>query len=130
MKIEQGTMVALGYGKYFRSDSIVGLEPIEEGRGPGKRTRVYIDGHTEPIIASRTESTILRDLVEAPAEVTQAREHTELLNDILESIADVPSMLRAIIRDQGKWDLDRLEEHIREVLEAEENEVANQKQVD
>ena len=88
MRIEQEIMVALrkalkyhrtaGYGKYFRSDSIVGLEPIEEERGPGKRTKVYIDGHTEPIIASRTEGTILRDLVEAPAEVTQAREHTEL----------------------------------------------------
>ena len=132
MRIEQGIMVALrkalkyhrtaGYGKYFRSDSIVGLEPIEEERGPGKRTKVYIDGHTEPIIASRTEGTILRDLVEAPAEVTQAREHTELLRDILESVADIPSMLRSIIRDQGSWDLDRLEEHMREVLEAEESE--------
>lgn len=122
MRIEQGIMVALGYGKYFRSDSVVGLEPIEEERGPGKRTKVYIEGHTEPIIASRTEGTILRDLVEAPAEVTQAREHTELLRDILESVADIPSMLRSIIRDQGSWDLDRLEEHMREVLEAEENE--------
>ena len=122
MRIEQEIMVALGYGKYFRSDAIVGLEPIEEGRGPGKRTKVYIDGHTEPIIASRTEGTILRDLVEAPAEVTQAREHTELLRDILESVADIPSMLRSIIRDQGSWDLDRLEEHMREVLEVEESE--------
>ena len=122
MRIEQEIMVALGYGKYFRSDSIVGLEPIEEGRGPGKRTKVYLDGHTEPIIASRTEGTILRDLVEAPKEITQAREHTELLKDILESVADIPPMLRSIIRDQGRWDLDRLEEHMREVLEAEEGE--------
>ncbi len=122
MKIEQGIMVSLGYGKYFRSDSIVGLEPIEEGRGAGKRTKVYIDGHTEPIIASRAEGTILRDLVEEPKEVTQSREHTELLRDILESVADIPSMLRSIIRDQGEWDLDRLEEHMKEVLETEENE--------
>ena len=100
----------------------MGLEPIEEGRGPGKRTKVYLDGHTEPIIASRTEGTILRDLVEAPKEITQAREHTELLRDILESVADIPPMLRSIIRDQGRWDLDRLEEHMREVLEGEENE--------
>jgi hypothetical protein len=36
MRVEKGVMVALGYGKYFRSDSIVGFEPIEEdeGRGP------------------------------------------------------------------------------------------------
>lgn len=121
MKIQQGIMVALGYGKYFRSDSIVGLEPIEEDRGAGKRTKVYIDGHTEPIIASRTEGTILRDLSEAPREVTQSREHTELLRDILESVTDIPPMLRSIIRDQGEWDLDRLEEHMKEVLEAEDN---------
>ena len=121
MKIQQGTMIALGYGKYFRSDSIIGLEPIEEDRGAGKRTKVYIDSHTEPIIASRTEGTILRDMIEAPKEVTQSREHTELLKDILESVADIPPMLRSIIRDQGEWDLDRLEEHMKEVLEAEDN---------
>lgn len=121
MKIGSGNMVALGYGKYFRSDVIVGLEPIEEERGPGQRTQVYITGHTNPIIASRTEGAILRDLVEAPQEFTAAREHTELLRDILESVMEVPSMLRSIIRDQGQWDLDRLEEHMREVLEMEES---------
>jgi hypothetical protein len=40
MNIEAGRMVPLGYGKYFRSDRIVGLEPIEAGRGPGQRTKV------------------------------------------------------------------------------------------
>lgn len=121
MKIGSGIMVALGYGKYFRSDSIVGLEPIEEGRGPGKRTKVYITGHADPIIASRTEGAILRDLLEAPKEITQAREHIELLRDILESVTEIPPMLRSIIRDQGRWDLDRLEERLREVLEMEES---------
>lgn len=120
MNIQQEIMVALGYGKYFRSDSIVGLEPIEDERGPGKRTKVYIEGHTEPIIASRAEGTILRDLIEAPKELTQSREHTELLKDILESIADVPPMLRSIIREQSDLDLDSLEEYMREVLEIEE----------
>ena len=48
MKIEPGQMVPLGYGKYFRSDRIVGLEPIEEGRGPGQRTRVYIEQLATP----------------------------------------------------------------------------------
>jgi hypothetical protein len=28
-------------------------------------------------------------------------------------------MLRSIIRDQGNWDLDRLERHVREILETE-----------
>jgi hypothetical protein len=43
MRIERGVMVFLGYGKYFRSDRIVGLEPLEEGRGPGRRTKVYVE---------------------------------------------------------------------------------------
>lgn len=43
MKIEYGKMVALGYGRYFESDSIVGLEAVKEEREPGNRTRVYID---------------------------------------------------------------------------------------
>lgn len=120
MKIKHDTMIPLGYGKYFRSDAIAGLEPIEEERGPGKRTRVYIEGHTEPIIASRTESTILRDLVEEPEEVLEAKECVELLKDILESVIDVPPMLRTIIHGQGNWDLDRLEERMRELLEPEE----------
>lgn len=120
MKISSGIMVALGYGKYFRSDSIVGLEPIEEGRRPRKRTQVYITGHPDPLIASRTEGAILRDLVESPEEIFQAREHIELLRDILESVREIPPMLRSIIRDQGKWDLDRLEERLRDVLGMEE----------
>ena len=116
MRIETGLMVPLGYGKYFRSDSIVGLEPIEEGRGPGQRTKVYIEALTTPIVASRSEGAILRDMVETPKEITKSHEQRELLSDILETIADINPLLRSIVRDQGKWDLDRLEERIRDVL--------------
>jgi hypothetical protein len=120
MNIQKGLMVPLGYGKYFRSDSIVGLEPVEEGRGPGQRTKVYIEHLPEPIIASRSEGAILRDLVEMPKEITKIREQRELLSDILDTISDINPLLRSIIRDQGKWDVDRLEERIREVLREDE----------
>jgi hypothetical protein len=119
MRIAKGHMVALGYGKYFRSDSIVGIEPIEEGRGPGKRTTVYVEHLSVPIIASRSEGAILRDLVEMPKEVTKTRELYEMLRDILETIQDINPLLRSIVRDQGHWDLDRLEERISEVLQEE-----------
>src|SRR6267378_5332380 len=36
MDVQRGRMVFLGYGKYWRSDRILGLMPIEEGRGPGQ----------------------------------------------------------------------------------------------
>ena len=119
MKVELGVMIQLGYGKYFRSESIMGLEPIEEERGPGKRTNVYIEGFSNPIVASRGEGAILHDLTRSPDEIIQIREHTELLKDLLDSISGIPPMLRSIIRDQGNWDLDRLERHVREILETE-----------
>ena len=116
MRVEKGIMVPLGYGKFFRSESIVGLEPIEENRGPGRRTHVYVNHIDHPLIASRSENAILRDLSDEPQEELQAREKHQLLVDIVSSIAGINPMLRSIIRDQGKWDLDRLEERAREIL--------------
>jgi hypothetical protein len=114
MRVEKGVMVALGYGKYFRSDVIVGLEPMEEeeGRGPGQRTWVYIQGLEEPVIASRSEVAILRDMVETPREVTRAREQYQLLVDILETVHEFDPVLRRIVQQQANWDLDRLERQI------------------
>src|SRR5207247_8712094 len=56
-------MVFLGFGKYARADRIYALEPLPEGeRGHGRRTRVWIEGVPDPIVASRTERTILHDM--------------------------------------------------------------------
>jgi hypothetical protein len=61
-------MVFLGYGKFVRADRIYALEPIDgDDRGDGRRTRVWVDGMAEPLIASRTERTILADMGEATA---------------------------------------------------------------
>jgi hypothetical protein len=56
-------MVFLGFGKYARADKIYALEPLRgEERGDGRRTRVWIEGVEEPLVASRTERTILHDM--------------------------------------------------------------------
>jgi hypothetical protein len=61
-------MVFLGYGKFVRADRIYALEPIEgDDRGDGRRTKVWVDGMAEPLVASRTERTILSDMGEATA---------------------------------------------------------------
>jgi hypothetical protein len=61
-------MVFLGFGKYARADKIYALEPlIGDDRGGGRRTRVWIEGIPEPIVASRTERTILHDMGEEAA---------------------------------------------------------------
>jgi hypothetical protein len=56
-------MIFLGFGKYARADKIYAVEPLGEGdRGHGRRTKVWIEGVPDPIIASRTERTILQDM--------------------------------------------------------------------
>ncbi|WP_083664153.1 hypothetical protein [Ornithinimicrobium sp. CNJ-824] len=63
-------MVALGFGTFARADRIYALERITgEERGGGRRTRVWIDGVPDPLIASRTEATILRDMGQEAAVV-------------------------------------------------------------
>ena len=67
-------MIFLGFGKYARADKIYALEPITgEDRGHGRRTLVWVDGITEPIVASRTEQTILDDMADASAVVADVR---------------------------------------------------------
>jgi hypothetical protein len=61
-------MVFLGHGKFARADRIFALEPIAaDERGGGRRTRVWVDGIPEPLVASRTERTILADMGESLA---------------------------------------------------------------
>lgn len=56
-------MVFLGFGKYARADRIYSLQPITgEDRGGGRRTHVWVEGIAEPVVASRTERTILHDM--------------------------------------------------------------------
>lgn len=59
-------MVPLGYGKFVRADRVFALVPLEGAhRGDGRRTLVYVEGVDEPIIASRSEAAIARDVAEA-----------------------------------------------------------------
>jgi hypothetical protein len=79
MEIKPNRMVSLGYGKYWRSDAIVGLQPIEEDRGPGRRTEVYTATVDDPIVASRSEQAILHDMAIASDEHFRIQEAREML---------------------------------------------------
>jgi hypothetical protein len=116
MYMDKDLMVPLGYGKYCRADSIVGLEPIEEGRGPGQRTKVIVEHLSTPMIASRSTEAIVRAMVHLEQAGERTHERDQLLGEILQAITDINPLLRSFIRDQGKWDLDRLEERIRDVV--------------
>lgn len=59
-------MVALGYGKFVRADRVYALVPLEGGdRGDRRRTLVHVDGIEAPLVASRSEQAIARDLAVA-----------------------------------------------------------------
>jgi hypothetical protein len=93
-------MVFLGFGKYARADRIFALEPIRgDERGDGRRTRVWVEGVPNPIIASRTERTILHDMGEDAA--TQAVVVDEAL-DLAQRLATAAEAGRVDLGDLGR----------------------------
>lgn len=106
MDIKPGRMVYLGYGKYWRSDAIVGLMPIGgENRGPGQRTDVYTATLDAPIVASRSEIAILRDMAVASDEQFRMQEAREVMGDMLDALDDVPDVLRRVLATEAQFDV-------------------------
>lgn len=94
-------MVFLGFGKYARADRIYALEPLGDGeRGHGRRTRVWIDGVPEPIVASRTERTILHDMGQEAAGVDSQIVDQAL--DLAERLAEQTQAGRVDLADLGR----------------------------
>lgn len=106
MKVVPDRIVSLGFGKYVRADKIAALVPIEEDRGSGRRTLVYVEGMKEPLVAGRTESTILRDMVGAESGAM------ELLRELQMQIGQVRPLLKGSIRSEAGLDLDQLSRRI------------------
>ena len=101
-------MVFLGFGKYARADKIYALEPIRgDDRCGGKRTLVWVDGIAEPIVAARTERTILHEMGQ------EAAAGTKLLDDALSFAERV-----AADSEKGRVDLGDLGRRARKLLEA------------
>ena len=69
MRIQPGQLVALGYGAYVRSDEVTAVEPIIDGRGPGRRSQVWVrDSPCRSWLPGRTvrSSTIWSHLTTRP----------------------------------------------------------------
>jgi len=126
LEVKKQVIVALGYGKYFLSDKIVGFVPIEDDRGPARRTYVYIDGLPEPVIASRTESRMLNDMtVEGPGEFNAAIA-LELVERVHMDLQHVGPMLRRSIREECGLDLDDIEKRMKELLSGDDQAVVQE----
>ena len=99
-------MVALGFGKFARADRIFALERITgDERGDGRRTRVWIEGVADPLIASRTEATILRDMGQESA----------IAGPELDEALDLAARLAAAA-EEGRVDLGDLGRRARRLL--------------
>ncbi|HEU4449938.1 MAG TPA: hypothetical protein VFR63_08180 [Gaiellaceae bacterium] len=101
-------MVFLGFGKYARADRIYALEPLRgDERGGGRRTRVWVEGVADPIVASRTERTILHDMGQ------DAAVGSRLLDEALSFAERI-----AVDAESGRVDLGDLGRRARRLLEA------------
>lgn len=116
MEIKLGRMVHLGYGKYWRSDEIVGLCPIETDRGPGRRTEVFVGTREEPLVVSRSEQSILRDMASMPEEEFDAETARGILAELLEDLHDVTPVLRRMLENEVRLDMDLWERRIKGLL--------------
>jgi hypothetical protein len=100
-------MVFLGFGKWARADKIYALEPITgDDRGGGRRTRVWVDGIAEPILAGRTERTILADM----------GQDSGLAAVVLDDALDLAERVAKAV-DEGSFDVRDLGRRARRVLE-------------
>ena len=120
VEIKSDRMIHLGYGKYWRSDEIVGLLPIEDGRGPGRRTEVYASTLDEPIVASRSQSSILGDMASLPNEAARVAEFGTMAEDIREALHELSPVLRRMLKAEGRFDVDYWVRRLRNVTEAED----------
>jgi hypothetical protein len=115
MDIKRDRMVFLGYGKYWRSDGIVGLMPIEEERGPKRRTNVFVQGRAEPIVASRTEQSILEDMG-ATDSGFQTQALREAVTELLAAFHEFSPVLRRALLNEHHFDVEQWEQRVGELL--------------
>ena len=100
-------MIFLGFGKYARADKIYALEPITgDERGHGRRTRVWVEGVEAPILASRTERTILHEMGHEAGD-----------SAVFDQALDLAERLAAAA-EEGRVDLGDLGRRARRVLAA------------
>jgi hypothetical protein len=116
MRIQSGQLVALGYGKYVRSDEVVAVEGITDGRGPGRRSLVWVRGLAEPLVASRSEGALVDDLVTPAEEAARMRQLRSTLTSVVNALQAVPPVLRRVVEQETGVDLSRSVQEAQQVL--------------
>jgi hypothetical protein len=123
-------MIHLGYGKFWRSDEIVGLMPIEAGRGPGRRTEIYVATRDEPIVGSRSQRSILTDMSHAAATALQANRIRETLSELIDAFGEIEPGQRLTLASQAGFEVAEWEERLAELVSEQLTEVEDEVQGD
>jgi hypothetical protein len=116
MWIKPDRMISLGYGRYVRSDEVAAVEPIEKGRGPRRRALVYLRDRAEPMVASRSEDAIVRDLTGSAESEEKSRYQRAVLEHVVQSLDGVPGSYRRRLRERDGIDLDLLVEEAHKAI--------------
>jgi hypothetical protein len=116
MRIQSGQLLALGYGKYVRSDEVVAIDPITEGRGPGKRTLVWVRGVPDPLVASRGDGALVDDLVTPAAEASRMKAQRSTLRRIVEVLDGVSPGVSRVVGEETGVDVSGLIDEANRVL--------------
>ncbi len=116
MRIQAGQLVSLGYGKYARSDDVIAVEPITDGRGPGRRSLVWIRGVPDPMVASRAEGSIIDDLVTPADEAARMKAQRSVMRKLIRVIDEASPGVRRVLDEESGADLGDLIDEANRVL--------------
>ncbi len=116
MRIQSGQLLSLGYGAYVRSDEVVAIVPITEGRGPGRRTLVWMRGLPEPLVASRAEGSLVDDLVTPAEEAARMRQQRATLTKVAGALDGLSPALRRVVEEETSIDVADLVEETKRAL--------------
>jgi hypothetical protein len=108
MRVQTGQLVALGYGAYVRSDDVTAVQPIIEGRGPGRRSLVWVRGVPDPLVASRAEGSIIDDLVTPADEAARMKAQRSVLTKMAGVLDQVSPGIRRLLAEESGTDIDDL----------------------
>lgn len=116
MRIQSGQLVRLGYGRYVRSDEVVAVEPVTEGRGPGRRSLVWVRGVPDPLVASRAEGSVVDDLVTPADEAERMKAQRSVLRRAVKAIEGVSPGVRRLLGEESGVDFTELIDEAHRVL--------------
>jgi hypothetical protein len=116
LRIQSGQLIPLGHGRFVRSDDVVAIEPIHEGRGPGRRALVWVRGVPEPLVASRTAEWIAGAMVSPAESAAAARELALALEEMAHAVEVMPPVLQRVVQQETGEDLLALANRARKAL--------------